>query len=233
MSKRSRLILLTAVVLAMCIPGSAATLGTFTMTGIVTVSANSITWASDLPPNLADQFTLSLGTGIYATENGQNHVSNLSSATEPVGTTFAAQPFISFLVNPSVSPLLINFINPGIYTSAQCATTPAAAGQQCTLAGSPFNFVNNTSTSSTATWNFAGVTADGNAWSAIFTSQFATQNYQQVLASLAGVGAVTNGYSAAEVTVSSPVPEPGPLSTVSLGAGLLMLSLSIRKYRRS
>jgi hypothetical protein len=233
MSKRSRLILLTIVVFALCIPGSAATLGTFNMAGIVTVSNDTITWASDALGNAPNMFTLTLGTGIYSTEDGQNQITDLTQATEPVGTLFGPDPFISFLVDPSVSPLLINFINPGIYTSTDCFASTAVAGQNCTLPGSPFNFVNNTSTSSTATWNFSGVTADGNQWSAIFTSQFQDESFQQVIASLNGTGSVSKAYSAAEVTVSSTVPEPGPLSTVSLGAGLLMLSLSIRKYRRS
>jgi hypothetical protein len=231
MSKTSRLILLTTVVLALCIPGSAATVGTFNMSGIITVTSSTITWQTDATGNAADLFTLTGGTGIYSTEDGQNAIADLNNGSEPVGTTFGPFPFITFLVDTSVPNLNIDFIDPGIYSSADCGA-PAATGQHCTLPGSPFNFTNDSATSSTASWTFRGVTDDGLAWKAIFTSQFVDQSYQDVLASLAS-GSVTKSYSAAEVTVSSPVPEPGPLSTVSLGAGLLMLSLSIRKYRRS
>ncbi|HWC95104.1 MAG TPA: hypothetical protein VG456_00105 [Candidatus Sulfopaludibacter sp.] len=231
---KSRLFLLSSALLALCIPGSASTIGTFNMSGIITVTSTDITWQTDAAGHAADMFTLSGGTDLYSTEDGQNGIANLNDATEPVGSTFGPFPFITFEVDPSVPNLLINFIKPGIYTSADCFTTPAATGQTCTLPGSPFSFVNDSPTSSTASWTFSGVTADGNNWSAIFTSQFATESYQDVLAGLAS-GSVTSTYSAAEVTVSGPssVPEPGPLSTVTLGAGLLALSLSIKKFRRS
>ena len=140
------------------------------------------------------------------------NISNLTNPPEVVGGAgFAPQPFISFNNGGITTTLNINFIDPGIYSSALCGAAPAS-GQQCTLPGSPFNFVNNppptptgtpcgTQCQATATFVFEGVTA-GNPnpqehWTANFTSQFPSGTpYQTVFAQLAAQGYVTNTFSA-------------------------------------
>jgi len=226
--------LLGGIVLALGLPLSASTIGTFSMSGSITVNGfSSITWNSDLGPGFAaNMFTLTAGTGIYSTEDGQNGIANLTNPPEVVGS-FPEMAFITFDVDTTVPNLLINQIVPGIYSDAACDTSPAAAGQHCTPAGSPFNFTNNSPTSSTASFTFNGVTTDGHPWTALFTSQFVTESYQDVLAGLASSGSVTASYSAAEVTVSTFVPEPSSTSMLGIGAGLLLLSVTLKKCQRT
>lgn len=224
--------LLSVIVLSLGIPLSASTIGTFNMSGTIIVNGfSNITWKSDLSPFDANMFTLTAGTGAYSTEDGQNSIADLNNPPEVVGS-FADTTFITFDVDPSVGTLDINQIVPGIYSDSACTTLPAAAGQHCTPAGSPFNFTNNSPTSSTASFTFKGVTTDGDPWTALFTSQFVTESYQDVLAGLASSGSVTASYSAAEVTVSS-VPEPSSTSMLGIGAGLLLVSISLKKYQRT
>jgi len=227
---RSRLCILGSMVLGLCIPGSASIIGTFDGTGTITVTASQIIW-NGTDGTTAETFTLSGGSGIYSTENGVNTILDLTNPPDVVGTTFPDQTFIHFDVAPAPD-LLINFIAAGIDGQAQCGL-PAAPGQLCTpFVGSPFNFQNTALGGSTASFTFSGVTADGNSWTGTFTSQFSVP-FQDVLAQLGSTGSVTNAYSQTEITVSTVVPEPGPVSMVSLGAGLLLLSGMFRKFRRS
>jgi len=208
---------------------SAATIGTFSMSGDVTVTPTMMMFNSDAPGNAPNMFSLTLGSGLYAGENGQNGIQNLNIAAEPVGTTFTATPFINFDVNNTVQPLLLNFIFAGTGTSTLCNTSPstAAPNQLCTPAnpgGSPFTFLNQpppTSPQSTAQFVLSGTNAAGDTWTGIFTSQF-NEPFQTVLEAFApgGSGSITNAFSAT-ITVSSPVPEPGPLTMMGIGLGLL------------
>jgi hypothetical protein len=231
--------LLSGIVLALTIPLSASTIGTFSMSGTVTVTDTTISWNSDLGPSFApEMFTLTAGAGIYAGEDGQNSVANLDETVEPVGPIFGPVPFITFNVASGVPGLELNHIFPGIDGTAGCADSPPAPGQLCTPSvpgfTSPFNFQNTSNGGSSASWVFSGVTTDGLAWSGQFTSQF-TVPFQTVLAAFApgGSGSVTNSYSAAEITVSGAVPEPSSVSMLGIGAGLLLLSISLKKYQRS
>jgi len=229
---KSRLCLLAGMVLALSIPGSASIIGSFSGTGTLTVTASQILWTGT-NGTTAETFTLSGGSGIYNDENGVNNIYDLTNPPNIVGTTFTDQLFIHFLVAGDPD-LLINFIAAGIDGQGQCGLLPAV-GQVCTpFVGSPFNFQNTALGGSTASFSFAGVTADGNTWIGQFTSQFSTP-FQDVLNQLGTTGSVKNAYSQTEITIFTPTrtPEPGPLSTVSLGVGLLLLSLSVKKFRRS
>ncbi len=129
--------LLTGIVLALGIPLSASTIGTFSMSGTIIVNGfTNITWKSDVSPFDANMFTLTAGTGVYSTENGQNTIADLNNPPEIVGS-FPDTTFITFDVDSSVAGLDINQIVPGIYSDSACTTLPAAAGQHCTPAGSP------------------------------------------------------------------------------------------------
>jgi hypothetical protein len=227
----------------LCGNALATIIGTFNIAGTMTVTPTAITWTLNVPPFTADQATIgSGGTGIYSALLGGATVTidDLDAATEPVGSSFAAQPFISFGANPALSSLEINFIFAGIYSSTDCNASPAAVGQTCTvsLPGgllSPFNFANNPPPAplgpqATMTWAAQGVSANGlDTWVGNFTSQFNTP-FQTVLAALATNGSLTTSYSATFTvqTASSSVPEP---STVTLMVLALMSMLFFLRRR--
>ncbi len=211
--------------------------GTFQMNGVVTATSTAFTWTgvNGTTPNM---FTLSLGTGTFAGEDGQNNIQDLNSTTEPVGTTFPPQDFIDFSVTPGLPSLWIDFIPMGNGGAAGCSqpATGTVPPQTCTPpipGGSPITFQNNnengTVTGSSATWTSSGVTSDGSShWTGIFTSQFVGQSYQDVLHTFATTGSVTAAYSA-NVAVGPNVPEPATVLTGGLGALFVIL---VRRRRR-
>jgi hypothetical protein len=208
--------------------------GTFSMTGTVTVSPTTMIWNSDLAPTYtAQMFTLSTGTGLYVNSSGQNTIDDLNISVEPVGSLFTSTPFIIFDLpggGPFPSTLDIDYIVPGNGTSA-CNAAPAEP-QSCTpsnAGGSPFTFTNfSNDTASTATWVFDGVTADGqDTWQAIFTAQFG-EDFQTVLAGFGPGSPITSSYSV-QVTVQT---APEPASFVLMGLGLCAVGTLRRLNRR-
>src|SRR5262245_27393395 len=177
--------------------------GSFNIAGTVTITPSTISWTLNDPPFTSQKATIGPGnTGDFAPLSGTTvTIRNLNSAIEPVGVPFPAQPFISFDAAPSYPTLNINFIFPGIYSSSQCATLPAAVGQNCTPVGSPFSFVNNPpgppiGPQASAVFVIMGVTSDGlENWSGNFSSQF-TVPYQTVLQQVQTTGSVTTTFSA-------------------------------------
>jgi hypothetical protein len=220
---------LSAVLLASCLSGTAIalpmTIGTFDISGTVTFGQTSITWTNNVSPFPPNEGIVSSGTGIYSALDGTTAtIDDLNVATEPVGSSFPAQPFIGFGAAPELSPLLIYFIPAGVDSSADCAASPPAAGQTCTPALlppslSPFSFQNTAPTppsstpGSAAQFVLQGVSADGlDAWTGIFTSQFSVP-FQTVLEDIGAFGSVTNTYSATFTvnSASTSVPEPSIL----------------------
>lgn len=216
---------------------AASLTGTFDMSGEITVTATTITWNSDITPNALDFFTLSAGTGSFATANGQTAINGLTSSVSPVGTILSPpQPFITFTQDPSLPGLDLGFIFEGTGGSAGCSA-PAAVGDTCTLpqpGGSPFTFTDVSGGGSVVNFVFAGVSSDGlSDWSAYFTAQF-SEPYQTVLQAFTpgGSGSVNNSYSAttvANVAVTSSVPEPSAF--ILIGFGLTTMGLLSRRCR--
>jgi hypothetical protein len=218
--------------------------GQFTLDGTVTATANTIVWTSN--GGTANQATIPMdlsctnNTGSFCALGGTTvMIQPLNRATEPVGGTFAAQTFFSFLGAPTFPTLNVTSIPLGVFDPAGCAASPPAVGQTCTPsvpgAPSPFSFVN-TATGSSATWNALGVTSDGNEnWSAIFTVQFVGRTFQDVLNQFNTTGSVSNAYSAnVQLTVTPTVPEPRTELLTGLGLALVSLSfLRSSKARRT
>jgi len=202
---------MVAIASAFAGSASASTIsGTFDLNGSFTATSNTITWTSNSA--VADQATIgnNVSGSFVSLGNTQAGIENLNFSTEPVGTSFAAQDFINFLSAPTFPALDITFIAPGFGGSAGCTAAPAAVGQVCTPAGSPFTFTNAPGGDSSVTFDFSGVTSDGkSSWNAIFTSQF-NESYQAVLAGLGSTGSFTGDYSDSNLVITTtPVPVPG------------------------
>ena len=184
---------------------------TFDGTGRITVAGTNIIFNGDAAGTLLNSFTLSGGSRVFAGIPNGSQETIQSLGPEPVGSTFPAIPFIAFPLGGQ-SQLQINFIQAGKFSTLTCGGVPAA-GQTCTpalpsSAPGPFSFSNfndpNFGLSSTVTFIFSGVSADGAAkWSTIFTSQFLGQPFQAVLNQLTTTGTVSSAYSQATLVVPS------------------------------
>ncbi len=165
-------------------------------------------------------------------------VQPLSAAVEPPGVPVNVPNFIKFTAAPTVS-VTLNLVLAGLYTVPPCTAAPAA-GQSCTPAGTPFNLVNMTATSSTASFGIQGTVIDTaspgqtSALSGLFTAQFSDRNYQSLLATAGGGGSIATTYSASFTATPNavpppPVPEPASLSLMGLG----VLALAGLRYKQS
>jgi hypothetical protein len=219
--------------------------GLFSIDGNITVTQDMISWANTNSPFTPNQANIGDdGTDSFASLDGTTvTIQDLTSSTEPVGSDFGPDLFISFDAAPTMPTLDINFVYPGVFTGTDCAATPAV-GQTCTPAGptpgepSPFSFTNvegnqgNPPIESDATFTFGGVTSDGGIWEGQFSADFDTP-YQQVLTELAANGSVTDTYaSELTVTVQAGTPEPGSGYLFASGFALVLLSLGSRRLLR-
>jgi hypothetical protein len=225
---------------------SAATItGSFNIAGTMIVTQNAIDWQSNDMPFPAMKATIGPGaTGSFAALSGTTiTIEDLNRTTEPVGSSFGPDFFISFDAAPTMPSLDISMIFAGIYGTSQCGPPPAV-GQTCTPGppitptASPFNFVNNPPApgQATATFAFAGnVAGTTSTWTGNFTSQF-TEPLQQVLSDFQSTGQISNTYSASiNVVAGSATPETSTLSMFGLGLGLILFARSnglIARMRR-
>lgn len=205
---------------------SADTSSTFNIAGTITITKTGISWTGNESPFTADTSIIGPGaSGLYAGLDGTNVTIEPVPDSDPVGSLFSGQLFLGFSAAPGLSALDLNFISPGILGAAGCTSSPPAAGETCTPAGSPLNFLNTSAASTSVLFTLNGQTADGSgAWQGDFSTQF-SESYQALLAGIAGGGSASNTYSATftVTTEASPVPEPSAIPVSLLGIGLLAL----------
>jgi hypothetical protein len=193
--------------------------GVLNMTGTVQVSLGSIVFEDDAFSINSPSNTQQGGfTTLAGTTGTIESITNPPTAVGPVDIpdfmTFGADPNITFK---------LTYLYAGTDGTAQCFIAPAS-GQQCTPnvpAQSPYNLDNTTSSSSTATFNIAGLevdrtTGDTIPFVGIFSTQFPTDNYQTLLAAVDGGGTITTSFSASFATAT--VPEPGTWIEFMIGA---------------
>jgi PEP-CTERM motif len=230
-----RLILALALVGASAAGANATVIsGSFNISGNMTATATSVSWASSTA--VANQATIGLSpTGSFASlATTSVTIDNLNLATEPVGSTFAAQSFLTFLspLASSFPNLMIDDIAAGIGTATACTEAPAS-GQVCTPTGSMFTFVNGPGGSSSLSFGLSGMTSDGkSSWTGAFTAQF-NAPYQTILSDFAAAGSFSTSYSATiDVTAERQTGVPEPLTLSLFGAGLAGAAAMRRRKAR-
>lgn len=204
----------------------AAPIGILNFMGDVSVGMTTIAFTSGMGANTFEISSTQEGAFV-GLEGDTGNIMDLDSSVQPVGVPFTFANFMTFPTAPGLS-FQLEFIEPGVFSSATCGG-PAVAGQTCTpFPSSPFNLTNVTPTSSTVSFVVRGTAFDstgGAPFIGVFTSQFSDQNFQGLLADLETAGSVDASYSANFTTV----PEPGTLSMV-LGA-LTMVAFTLARRR--
>ncbi|MBC8166803.1 MAG: hypothetical protein H7Y20_13155 [Bryobacteraceae bacterium] len=210
--------------------------GELNITGSVTVTATTI----DFQPGggtdglfQVDPFSQTGFFNLGGLPGSLGAVKDLDVIAQPVddfGFTTGTGPLLNFLLfaaNPALKFDLL-FIQSGAGTLADCAL-PAAGGQVCTITGSPFTLTNTSTTSSTASFRVRGTVDDGGPVSTFvgeFSTQFPTQNLQEVLATLGSAGSITKSFAGTFVVTA--IPEPGTTSLLVAGSILLLVGRFMR-----
>lgn len=134
----------------------------------------------------------STSTGAYAPLNGS------TGTLAPITLGGPIANFLSLSALPGAQFTLTS-LGPGYFSSAQCGVAPAA-GQICSLPGSPFVWVN-TPTGSVVSFSASGTVVDtasgaSSTFGGVFTATFVDRHYQSILADVASGGTVQASYSA-------------------------------------
>jgi hypothetical protein len=212
-------------------------LGTLNTTGTAQIQLKRISFVNHVLSINGPGSTQTGGWVAFAgTQATINDISNppdsVGSVNEPNFITFAFAPNISFY---------FQFLFSGIDGAAGCTVSPAQAGQVCTPNQpnqSPFNLENTSATSSAGSFRISGIEVDSATntsapFVGTFTTPFATQSFQDLLAVVAVPnGTVTTSF-AAQFNVTSPVPEPGTVSESLIGLGLVAFGTLASRVRRS
>jgi hypothetical protein len=171
-----------------------------------------------------------------AIANASGFIRNLDRSLFPVGPQPVLFPFTSSFISPGGDMGFdLTYILPGTYSSTECFLA-SASGQECTpppdaiFGASPFNFSNQTASSSRASFQVRGYffnhnTRENTQAIGTFSIQKPTQSYQDLLTTLAQQGEVTTEYFA-EFNM---VPEPGTLALGLMGLGFIAFQKLWRK----
>lgn len=224
---------LLSIAFSSTIAANAAILGNLNINGSATVGLTTI----DFLPLLGGTgaFTVASGSGSFASVvPNTGTIKDLDSTIQPVGVPLSLANFVILTGLPNMQ-LTLTFIQPGVFSSAQCGDLPAA-GQTCTPVvpgGSPFNLLNGTATSSTASFGVLVQALDTNTGevttgTGTFTTPFSVP-FQTILSTLSNNGVVADNPYSATFTLDTIVPEPATMTMGTLGLGLIVLGTIRRK----
>lgn len=227
---------MSIVILPLAASASVIT-GQVNFTGSATISFGSIAFDNGNVFNINPANTQQ--GGFMALGGTSGMIDNITNPPDETGVlAVPVTDFITFAAAPNISITLTDLL-PGIDGAAGCAATPAAAGQECTPntpAESPFNLENTSATSSTASFNILGTEVDSLTGETIpitgaFTTPFSNMNFQQLLAAVAGNGAITTSFSGQINTVAT-VASPEPTSLIELLIGISALGIYLSRSRQ-
>ncbi|MCU1335658.1 MAG: hypothetical protein JWO19_1239 [Bryobacterales bacterium] len=232
--------------LAVSMAGTAAAspiVGNLNIFGGVSVSATTIDFlplGGGTGTAAADAFTNTLSFAVLNTGNPAAPATG--TITDLLGgPSVGAVSVLNFLSGFTLAPNIafdLTFINPGIYSAAGCAATPAAAGQTCTPPGSPFNLSNISSGGQLSTVISLGLagnvrnttTAEVSSFTGVLSTQIDNTSFQSILATLSTPGgSISTSYSGSFVVTAIPEPATSGL----IGAALLGLGFLSRRRARS
>jgi hypothetical protein len=223
-------VLTLGVVAILCAPLAAKAdviTGVLNTSGTVDISTGSISFLGN---------ELVITSPASAQQGGFSTLAGSTGTIQNLASTAGAEnvpDFITFALDPNISITLTSLFA-GIDGSAGCSASPPAAGQVCTPTGSSLDLQNTGSTSSTLSFNVAGVehdsvTGDSVAINGEFSIALASENYQQVLSTIAGGGTASSTFAgqfatSGPIIQGSPVPEPSTLFLLMIGiAGIAVV----------
>jgi hypothetical protein len=198
----------------------------------VNISLDNINFGAASGP-----FTITPSTGTFSTLNGSmGTIQNIDNPPYVVGVPVApaSASILTFAAAPNITIEILELL-PGSFSTAGCAATPPAGGQTCTPPNSPYNLTNQTASSSSAVFSVSGLELDSltntsTMITGLFTAQFPSMTFQDILTAVNGGGTISTSYSASFTTT---VPEPATGLSLALGTFAIAGFLRFRRSRNA
>jgi hypothetical protein len=215
--------------------------GELNIGGTAVVTAEGLDYVPPVGDGDGTILTLFGNTGTFAPLplGSEGTILDRTEVTQPVGQTLSIPDYLVLSALPNVR-FRLEYIAPGSFGSGSCFAAPAN-GQNCTLppsptgALSPYNFNNyidaTAGLSSSASFSVRGTVWDVSTpdllsnFNGVFTATFLGTSFQENIATALGGGEVTAPFSAS--FTATPIPEPSTF--LIMGAGLVGLSLRLRR----
>jgi hypothetical protein len=169
-------------------------------------------------------------------------VHDLDASQQPVGSTSGpGLPLANFITFAAESGWSISLTELFAGTEGLAGCTDPT-GTQCTPANSPFDLINEGAGQVLVGFAFSGTATDGmgdiSQVDGTFSTTFSDTSFQAILADLDAGDAIVSSASATigiipiSQTPQTGVPEPGSLSMLLFGSGLLASGIVLRRYNR-